>query len=306
MHNKHQTSFQPSSVAVFHGKWQPGHVEANRRIYDFELVYFVRGVTKVITPDAVFYCGAGRAIIIPPDLVHCSVAVDEVERWCIHFDWFSDCRGPRGASDVFVYTQGQNRFKTELCASSPKEIEFPFSVQADATLFPLIRTYFLATQACKNPLIRQGVLSQILGKVLEMKSGIARAAAVNHLALAAKNKVDEKCRDFHLTVGEIAREMHVSANHLSRLFHRQFGCSVTEYVARQRMTHIEELLADYTLSISEIAEKCGFSGANYFCRFFRRQTGVSPGVFRRQKAPAVRQGASGIGKIARLDDKKQD
>ncbi len=278
-----KNKFSPSPGPTFHGKWQPGYVEANRRIYDFELVYFAQGVTEVITPEGVFDCQAGSVLIIPPDLVHCSVALDEVERWCIHFDWFSDCRGPRTASDVFVYTGSEKKFDPSLCAAAPGGLAMPLALWGDPALLPLIRSYFAAQKNGANPLIRQGLLSQILGVALEEENGIARSRSMNRLALAAKNKVDEKCRDFTLTVAQIAREMHVSANHLSRLFREQFNCSITQYLIRQRMEIIRGMLYDYTLSIAEIAERCGFSNSNYFCRFFRKQTGISPDAFRKRK-----------------------
>lgn len=279
-----KSHFCPSFGPVFHGKWSPGYVESNRRIYDFELVYFAAGTTRVITPGAAFSCRAGSAILIPPDLVHCSVAVDEVERWCIHFDWFSDCRGPRGLSDVFVYTDSQTPFRPELCASAPEGLSFPMTAGADPSLLPLIRGYFQHTQTHAHPLTRQGQLLLILGAILEQTESIPAPRPINQLALVAKNRIDEKCRDFSLTVSQIAREMHVTGNHLSRLFKLQFGCSITDYIAQKRMGRIREILSDPTLSIGEVASRCGFADANYFCRFFRRQTGISPGAYRKQSS----------------------
>ncbi len=282
MHLDEKTKFCPSFGPVFHGKWKSGHVEENRRIYDFELVYFSEGLTKVITPGAVFFCRAGTILLIPPDLVHCSVSIGEVERWCIHFDWFSDCRGPRGLTDVFVYTNAQTLFHPELCASGPEGLKLPLAVKADGSLFKLIRLYFQQTQTHANPLIRQGQLLLILGTILGQPGNVSEPEAINQLALSAKNRIDEKCSDFALTVAEIAKEMHVTGNHLSRLFKQQFGCSITDYIIQRRMGRIREMLFDHTLSIAEIADRCGFSNANYFCRFFRKQTGTSPGAYRQQ------------------------
>ena len=46
-------------------------------------------------------------------------------------------------------------------------------------------------------------------------------------------------------------------------------------VARQMLNN------DY-LSLDEIAERCGFSGGNYFIRVFRKYGGCTPGDFRKQ------------------------
>lgn len=36
---------------VWHSTWPPGRVEPNRRIYDYELVYFANGSGRIITGE---------------------------------------------------------------------------------------------------------------------------------------------------------------------------------------------------------------------------------------------------------------
>jgi AraC-like DNA-binding protein len=47
------------------------------------------------------------------------------------------------------------------------------------------------------------------------------------------------------------------------------------------MTKAVRLLSSSAMSVKEIAAACGYSDSNYFCRIFKKNTGTSPGQFRR-------------------------
>jgi len=49
-----------------------------------------------------------------------------------------------------------------------------------------------------------------------------------------------------------------------------------------RLERAKDLLQTTYFKVSQIAEECGFTSANYFHRFFRKQTGISPAAFRKQ------------------------
>lgn len=271
----------PSFGPIFRGEWTPGHVERNRRIYDFELVYFAKGTTKVIFPDKIFLCSAGSSILIQPNIVHCSIALDNVERWCIHFDWFSDCRGPRGLTNVFVYTDTFTKFEPELCASAPGNLEFPRFSKRTELCFPLIRQYFDIKSNNGSHLICQGLLLQILGHfLLESDDEHVRRKSRN-LTLKVKERIDEEYLSQDFQIADIADELQVTPNHISRIFRTEIGCSITEYVMLKRFAFAKKQLCETDESVAQVAEDCGFSDVNYFCRFFRKMSGCSPGAWKK-------------------------
>ena len=57
----------------------------------------------------------------------------------------------------------------------------------------------------------------------------------------------------------------------------------SEYLVSTRMQRAEEILLNTSKSITEIAEMCGFSDANYFGDVFKKRRGVSPNKYRRFK-----------------------
>ena len=52
-----------------------------------------------------------------------------------------------------------------------------------------------------------------------------------------------------------------------------------EYLAYIRVDQSKLLLRDTSLSVSEIAGKCGFENVYYFSRMFKKRQGVSPSEY---------------------------
>lgn len=85
-----------------------------------------------------------------------------------------------------------------------------------------------------------------------------------------------------LRVEALARLCSLSATHFRRLFRQAYGLSPAAYIQGIRLEKAKDLLRVPSCSIAEIAEQCGFSDANYFIRFFKRQMGTTPHQYRRQ------------------------
>ena len=84
-----------------------------------------------------------------------------------------------------------------------------------------------------------------------------------------------------ILIDELAHLVHMSKRNFFLLFKQTAGCTPIQYLLRVRTMHAARLLTDSQLSIADIAEKCGFSDSNYFCRKFRENTGLSPRQFRK-------------------------
>ncbi|MFG2026471.1 substrate-binding domain-containing protein [Streptomyces sp. NPDC048825] len=85
---------------------------------------------------------------------------------------------------------------------------------------------------------------------------------------------------------QIAQAVGVSADHLGRLFHQQYGLTVWEYLTRLRIQRACEQLRGSEDSIQSVARAVGFTDRAYFSRVFRRVTGVAPHAYR-TAGPAV-------------------
>lgn len=84
-----------------------------------------------------------------------------------------------------------------------------------------------------------------------------------------------------LSTSKIARELYLSSNYLSKLFRKETGKSVTEYINERRIQMAEQLLKSGTGPIQDIATHVGFYDVSYFCRQFKKITGISAQQYRK-------------------------
>ena len=85
-----------------------------------------------------------------------------------------------------------------------------------------------------------------------------------------------------LRLKTIAETLNVNSSYLSNLFHREFGCTLTQFINKQRIDRGIALLHLTTKSIQEIADECGIHDVNYFIKLFKKQTGFTPSRYREQ------------------------
>lgn len=83
-----------------------------------------------------------------------------------------------------------------------------------------------------------------------------------------------------LKLTEVAKHLHISGRHLSRIFMSELGVSYSKYVLDERIKKAVTLLKKSNLSLKEIAEETGFISVQYFTRVFTTMMQISPGRFR--------------------------
>src|SRR5690606_20030781 len=82
-------------------------------------------------------------------------------------------------------------------------------------------------------------------------------------------------------VKDIARQLHVRHEHLSRLHQQYHQQKLNDYRDGLVMERICGLLEEH-YSLLEITVLCGFPGIRELNRFFKRKTGITPGQYRRR------------------------
>ncbi|NOU94315.1 AraC family transcriptional regulator [Paenibacillus sp. LMG 31456] len=79
---------------------------------------------------------------------------------------------------------------------------------------------------------------------------------------------------------ELAKELHISRHHVSHLFQTETGSSISDYVIARRIRQACWLLKTESLSIEFIGLSVGIPHFSYFCRLFKRITGLTPKQYR--------------------------
>ncbi len=107
-------------------------------------------------------------------------------------------------------------------------------------------------------------------------------ASADHL-LYTRTFIDEHYNQ-KITVEELAEMAGYSYHHFRHLFKRQYGISPIAYLLRKRVERACQLLLHSKLSVTAIAEACGFSSDAQFSTLFKREQGVSPRQFRQTRS----------------------
>ncbi|THF84126.1 helix-turn-helix domain-containing protein [Cohnella fermenti] len=84
-----------------------------------------------------------------------------------------------------------------------------------------------------------------------------------------------------LTREDLAAAVFLNPAYLSRLFRKETGMVLTEYILQEKMRRASELLATTESSISEIAGGLGYGNFSYFARQFRKVYGETPHDYRK-------------------------
>lgn len=98
---------------------------------------------------------------------------------------------------------------------------------------------------------------------------------------AVQDWIDERHRE-EMDIGQLATRFAMSVRTLNRRFRLATGEAPVSYLHRVRIESAKRLLDENTLNIDEITGAVGYSDARSFARLFRRQTGMSPGEYRRR------------------------
>jgi AraC-like DNA-binding protein len=83
------------------------------------------------------------------------------------------------------------------------------------------------------------------------------------------------------SVGALADRIGVTPGYLTDAVKAATGRTAAQLMREARTREAKRFLLGSNLSVRQVASRVGFADPAYFCRFFRRETGLSPGDFRR-------------------------
>lgn len=88
--------------------------------------------------------------------------------------------------------------------------------------------------------------------------------------------------DRDLNRDDIAKSVYRNPAYLSRLFRKETGLSLSEYITQQKIDRAKRMLTETNDKISNIAEGLGYYHFSYFAKLFKKMTGLSPQEYRKK------------------------
>lgn len=85
-----------------------------------------------------------------------------------------------------------------------------------------------------------------------------------------------------ITVEQLAEELDVNPSYLSRLFHKEIGVSLSDFILNQKIETAKRMLAYSEFSSAEIAQTLAFSSQSHFTKVFKDAVGMTPKMYKKE------------------------
>ena len=85
-----------------------------------------------------------------------------------------------------------------------------------------------------------------------------------------------------ITREELAEVVFLNEDYMSRLFRKQEGISLTQYMTDRKIEKAKELLEVPDITVTMAAEEIGITNFHYFSKIFKREVGISPSEYKRR------------------------
>jgi len=127
-----------------------------------------------------------------------------------------------------------------------------------------------------------GILSILLSRFMREQKDVPTKTNTSHKLSQVMSFISENL-DRELTISELAGYCHLSTDYFSRVFKQKFGMRPNSYMQSKRIERAQLLLLTTDYSLQQIAEKVGLENLSYFSRVFKKHSGKTPGIFRKEQ-----------------------
>ena len=238
---------------------------------DVELILVLDGELQVLFEEERFPCGRGGMALIDRYLAH-AFSGNESMLLILQFDP-SLCRQEGGllSRDFFSLEQrNPTVFRNLRIALAHLGREFLLKRQGHhlAVKGWFYRLLSILVRHCWN---------EEEGESLIQESDLHRVQKLLEF-------IDEHFReDLHLE--NLKEHFHLSPSRISHIFAEKVGMSFRSYLSLLRLDYARQLLHETDYTILRVALECGFGNESALYRLFRHYLGISPGEYRKNKAP---------------------
>ena len=94
--------------------------------------------------------------------------------------------------------------------------------------------------------------------------------------------IQKHLRESELMVSDIADSMYLNKDYLNRVFKKERGISISQYLIQERMKLAAVLLEDGKSNVNTVAEQVGYHNYPYFASSFKRYYHCTPSQYQKE------------------------
>lgn len=209
------------------------------------------------------------------------------DQWDIVFDTGSILYLPKATRNDIPYHkhivadgEGVSIFFDSKVALPPYPVLFSGKENAPAPELELFRRLLHVWRQENSDLLSLSLFYQLLAELKRRTFAEADKSSPRYRLRPAADWLHTHREEPYPDLDKLASLCGLSKEYFRQSFRDTYGMSPLQYLHREKLQYACTLLTDSRLSITEIAGLCGFDGGNYFARFFRKHTGMTPTAYR--------------------------
>lgn len=164
-------------------------------------------------------------------------------------------------------------------AATSQSFDEPHAFDGGQVSTTALRLYDEARRSdAMSPMIIEGLMLELLGACLRTQAGAPLTAAPDWI-----RRIERTLRsDFRTppALGALAAQAGVHPVHLARVFRRQYGQTIGDFVRQCRLDFVCHELVSTKRPVAELAIEAGFADQSHLTKAFRRTLGTTPARYR--------------------------
>lgn len=233
----------------------------------YEIYFLTEGSRLLIFSDRMYELTKPTIIIIPPHTLHKTEG------------------GPFTRYNIFASPKALNKFERSVFDKKALQLIEPTPEELFELINPLEKS-IVQKEEKFLPYINEAIFAYFICLLNSIEvsddTGYGNKKLVPIMVLKVIKYFNDHLTD-NVTLDVVANEFFISKSTLNYNFKRYTGCSPMEYLLKLRLDTAKRMLTETNKSIDEISEKSGFSTPNYFGTIFKKQLGISPTAYRKNR-----------------------
>lgn len=224
----------------------------------FLIMHIIKGCVKVEYDNISFVARMGETVLIDCHKPHNYSSLGDLDTIWFHFD---------GSNSRAIYNELNNLYNSIIVTKNSSEI-----VNRIYKIYDIYKSGKKISEA-----IQSSYITRILGEFFNNPGN--EISDKNSIITKVINYIEENY-DQDISVSELSQIAGLSDYYFSRLFKKQTGFTLHEYIIKTRIVSAKILLKSTNMSLREVAFQCGFTNESSFSNTFKKITDLTPGAFR--------------------------